>query len=71
MLTALVTLSLLAKVEAAGLTQEQVSMGEEAETRETESASRETSGSMLPTATAIVMSDDEVKRTDAKFTDNA
>lgn len=64
MLKALVTASLLAKVEAAGLIQEQVSWSpakEEAVTREAERARKETSGSMLPTATAIVMSDDNEK----------
>lgn len=64
MLKALVTASLLAKVDAAGLVQEQVPWSASkavAETREAEKARNETSGSMLPTATAIVMSDGKEK----------
>lgn len=65
--TALLTAALFAKVEAAGLTQEQVSWASKAlaDTRVAERARKETSGSMLLVATAIVKSDGNEKRVDA------
>lgn len=69
LLTALLTASLFAKVEAAELTQEQVFCASKAlaDTRVAERARKETSGSMLLIATAIVMSDGNEKRVDALY----